>query len=479
MVCALAVDGGHPGTIIHVLFAAGIYAVLRCATIPALQGSARARRLAWALGAIALGVLLLSVVTIPAMLAGAGSSGQIIRQGGGPTLPVSALRTVLFPDWWGRVFGGPLNYVERATFAGTIALLLGAIALSLRGNWRRKGPLTALGALGLGVPYGLPLLHGALTGLPLFNEVQDDRMVLLFMFAVSMLSAFGLQALIDGGPEVRRRCRWAIGLAVVAAAAALLSIRPGYGDLRTAVSQLLGASVEHSQVVWETTGPLWLLGMAGGLGLLLYGSTRSGRRLSPSVLAMLLTALAAVDMYHFAHGFQPVGLPSQVNPPSTPAVRFLQAHRSDGRVTGVEQALPVDWTMTYGLRDVRGYDPPQPSGRYLRLWRLANPAQGIGPLYLTGLDPRGVRVMSILGARYVIAGLTRPALENVEPEDRLLRLGRDRLRKRGRGPGGACPSPRSQRPRRAGERGGDSRTRLRSPPRCRGRGRRSQPARLG
>jgi hypothetical protein len=403
IVVALAVDGGHPGTEVHVLAATGIYALLRSATIPGVLARVRASRLGWTLAAIALGALLLSVVTIPAIVAGGGSSGQLLREGGGPILPLSALKTILFPDWWGRTLGGPLNYVERTTFAGTVALLLAVTALSLAGDWRRKGPIAALGVLGLAVPYGAPVLHALVTGLPLFDVVQDDRMILLFMFAVSMLAAFGLQALVDDRAEAWRWCRWTIVLAAAVATTALLVIQPGLGDLSTALGELLGGPQERTAVVWETGGPLWLLLMAGGLALLLYARSKAGWHLSPSVLAMLITALAAVDMYHFAHGFQPAGPASQENPPSTPAIRFLQAHRADGRVTGLDEALPADWTMNYGLRDVRGYDPPQPSSRYFRLWKLANPTQSIGPLYLLHLDPRGLRIMSLLGARYVIA----------------------------------------------------------------------------
>jgi len=353
-------------------------------------------------------------VTIPAIVAGAGSSGQLLREGGGPVLPLSVLKTILFPDWWGRTLGGPLNYVERTTFAGTVTLLLAATALSLGGDWRRKGPIAALGTLGLAVPYGVPVLHRVVTSLPLFNVVQDDRMILLFMFSVSILSAFGLQALIDDRADVRRRCRLAIFAAVAAAATALLVIRPGFSDISTALAELFSGTQDRATIVWEATGPLWLLLMAAGLALLLYARSKSGWHLTPTVLAMLITTLATVDMYHFAHGFQPAGPASQENPPSTPAIRFLQAHRSDGRVTGLDEALPADWTMNYGLRDVRGYDPPQPSNRYFRLWKLANPSQSIGPLYLLHLDQRGLRIMSILGARYVIADPGPQMLEHVK-----------------------------------------------------------------
>jgi len=110
-------------------------------------------------------------------------------------------------------------------------------------------------------------------------------------------------------------------------------------------------------------------------------------------------------MLLFAHAYQPMGPKALVMPPRTPAVAFLQHHVADGRIAGAGLSLSPDWSSTYGLRDVRGYDAPQPSRRFYALWTVINPAQQQGgPFDVAGLSPEGLRVLSLLGTRYVVLG---------------------------------------------------------------------------
>jgi hypothetical protein len=120
---------------------------------------------------------------------------------------------------------------------------------------------------------------------------------------------------------------------------------------------------------------------------------------------VLIACLAAFDMLHFAHGYQPMGPPSKAIPPRTSAVLYLQRHAGDGRVAGIAGSLYNDWTTVYGLRDVRGYDAPEPSVRFEQLWRLLSPQQlGWQPYEINQLSFGGMRLLDILGARYLVAG---------------------------------------------------------------------------
>jgi hypothetical protein len=121
-------------------------------------------------------------------------------------------------------------------------------------------------------------------------------------------------------------------------------------------------------------------------------------------IAAGVVLLAAADMLHFAVGYQPMAPASKSIPPRSDAIRFLQQHRDDGRIVGLGDAARNDWMLTYGLRDIRGYDPPQPSQRYLRLWREAEPEQLDWIAFrMESLTPAALQVASVLGARYVVA----------------------------------------------------------------------------
>src|SRR6202035_3799718 len=190
--------------------------------------------------AIVLGVMLMAFVLIPVLEASPGTAGRALRAGGGFTLPGSTLKTALFPGWWGRPsegnLGGPLNYVERTLYVGAITLLLGGLALTLRSEWRRKLPFAAIALVGLGVPFGFPLLHSLVVHLPAFSSVGDSRMTVLFEFAVAVLAAFGLEAIMDSEVGVRRRARLVLVAAVAAAAAALIAVNPSLHDIRTTLN---------------------------------------------------------------------------------------------------------------------------------------------------------------------------------------------------------------------------------------------------
>ena len=134
----------------------------------------------------------------------------------------------------------------------------------------------------------------------------------------------------------------------------------------------------------------------------------------------LLVLLVALDMLHYAHGFQSMGPAGREIPPRTPAIAFLQRHAGTGRIAGVQYALANDWSSIYGLRDARGYDAPQPSLSFDRLWREMNPGQvARAPYSFPELSPASQRILSVLGTRYVLAApgtesrVRRPTLRPV------------------------------------------------------------------
>jgi hypothetical protein len=123
----------------------------------------------------------------------------------------------------------------------------------------------------------------------------------------------------------------------------------------------------------------------------------------PWLAGGLVALVAALDLLLWANAFQPMGPTSVTIPPRTPAVAYLQRHVNDGRVAGLNNALVTDWSTIYGLRDVRGYDAPQPSRRFFHLWQVLHPEQEAWrPFDIAGLSPESLGVLGLLGARYII-----------------------------------------------------------------------------
>jgi hypothetical protein len=386
------------------------YIAIRALTITSASRRERMKSLSLGVAGLGMGTLLSAVTLIPVLKAGLGTPGAASRLGGQSTLPWSALKTALFPAWWEirtLPLPGPANYNERTFYVGAAALLLACTAIVSRERWREKLPLVLLATIGVAAAFGLPVIHWATAHVPPLNRATTARMLLWFELAIPVLAAFGLQALIDA-PR-RQRTAWVV-LAGAAAMAIVATVAadPSLHEIRTTLNHLrTGRSYEDPKIIEMTSIGWWLIFTAlMGVALVLFRWASHTR-----VAAVAIVLVATVDLLHFAHGYQPMLAPAEAIPASTPAIAYLQRHAGAGRVVGIGNTLTNDYDMVYGLHDARGYDPPQPSYRYFRLWQLANPSQiATQPFQLGALSPVGLKVMSLLGIRYVIAAPGEPPL---------------------------------------------------------------------
>ncbi len=404
VVVAATVAGGHPGTIVHVMAALAIYVIVRLAASAPLPRRERLHRLGLVMVGTALGVLLLAVVLLPAAKLVPHSTALATRLGGGGWIENSGLRTLLFPDWWGRPSGinqlALPNFNERTLYIGTVALVFAVVGLT-GGEWRRKLPFLAIAAFGFLVAFRTPL-RTIVIELPGFDRVNDARIHLLLGFGLTVLAAFGVQALIERPSAVRRAVATLAG-GVAIAVLATISLKPTWLDLKVTLKHFrTGADFPQLPRTVPLTSIGWFLLVAAGVLAVVLLARRTGRM---KLAAAALAGLAAFDMVHFAGRYQPVIPARYAEPPRTPLIAFLVRNRRNGRMVGLGATLAADWPMTYGLRDVRGDDPPDPDLRYFRLWLVANPTQSYysADLYLPQLTPAGLKVLSLLGARYIAA----------------------------------------------------------------------------
>ena len=286
---AAALAGGHPESAFHVAAAAGLYALLRL-LLTNLPRSERLRRF----GLVALGgfggALATAAVLLPVLHNFADSAYAEGRSSKGAYhLPLAALRTALFPDWWGRPsayeLGTPIgNFNERTIYPGAVALVTAGIGL-VTTNWRRTIVWVVLGLIGVSAAVGLPPIYQLLSHLPPFDRMANTRLIWLIGLAAAVLAAYGTDALLSAerpGPRF-------LGVAAGAVAVGLLGVAllgPSFLDVRLLWNHFRTGTV-WPQVI-SLTSVAWFLILAG----ITLVAILARRYVGPGVTAAILLGAA-------------------------------------------------------------------------------------------------------------------------------------------------------------------------------------------
>lgn len=360
---------GHYETTFHVLAAAGLYALFRLLLLYRenrdLRSSLRSAMLYGV--ALCLGVAVAAIQLLPSWEYINQSSLVTARGSGGFSLSLDAfigfatslkgLVLYLVPDFYGNpadhtVWGeaaGMWNYLEQSGYAGILPLFLAILSVTAgRARNARVYFFTFLGLLSLFVVYRLPLIGDAVYNLPIFAKLNNNRLVLIYSFSVSMLAAFGANFLLEADKAALRNGARTFILLLVASLglAFLLWVLISYGAFAEIVSarNLLG----------YVTGKLLLFllwAFIATLSVFLYARGY----LAKSVFQSLLVLITIADLLVFASGFWPVIAPERVYP-STPAIDFLRKDQSLHRIYGLGNVMSINTWVPYDLQDIRGYD---------------------------------------------------------------------------------------------------------------------------
>jgi hypothetical protein len=402
LVLALALLGGHPGSELHLYTILGLYTLMAAALLEApVRG--RLERVGIVASSMLVAAALTAFVLIPVARAVPGTTGVEVRSGSALTVPWAAMRTLFFPDWWGRpsgiFLGGPFNYNERTVYAGAVTLLLAVGALFVRGRWRTSLPFAILALLGFEAAFGLEPVAWTLDRAPALSNDRNARLSLLIQLGGAVLAAIAFDAFLSRPPS-HLALATLLGTAGAVVGGGVVATHASFQDFRTALHHFrTGDDFARAHVVELVTVGWWAL-----LAALLLAALLARRRTGAVVFGAVVLVLAFLDAGHFARGYNPMAPPDRAVPIEPPVVRFLKARADGERVVGLGVVLPPDVSMLYGLEDVRGNDPPYPDRRYFRFFRLINPRQSLGDwLAVPQLTPRTRRLLNLLNVRYIVS----------------------------------------------------------------------------
>ncbi len=472
LAAALVALAGHAEMLIYAALVASTWAAWRLYGIGHAQGRRAAVHVGVWLGLAALaGALVSAVQWLPLLELARTSSraGAVYDDAVQHAFGLRQLATFFVPDFYGNpahhavpllegrrsaglathaMWGtawGTRNYVEAAAYVGLLPWLLAVVALFDHKRRTTARFFALVAGLSLAFAFGTPL-YRLVFAIPGIDQLRSPfRWVFPFVLAMAILSALGLDALLQ--PDARRatRAQWAaraVGLGAVVGgigagfALALAWVVPArwtslveravgvLPDARAPVLDTFGSMAAFAAYqYWNLLHAVVFLTLSG---IILSALARPGllgyqtRRLAAAAVTIL-----ALDLWLIGFGFNPAVDPAlgQIEPA---AVTFL-AEASElewGRVIGYGDAkiLWPNTGMRAGIRDLRGYDSIIPSwiaetldaiseqDGWLRFNRIGNP---VTPDALT--HP----ALAAFGGRYVVTRerLDVPGLDLIHDED--------------------------------------------------------------
>ena len=330
---------------------------------------------------------------------------------------------------------GIKNYVEGALYVGILPLALAALGV-LDMRRRESGPASPpyrliavlLAGLALTFTFGLPT-YALIYYLPGINQLNTAfRWVFAVTFAVAILAGFGADVLL----RRPRAARWT-GLALLAAGglalAGLVVTRAFFGafePLLTRVFENLARADEglaDARMFYSYQfGNVLIFGvvatMAGAMVLMASRGERAWRSHGVPLWQVGALAILAADLLIASWGFNTAADPRLLDF-EPPAVTWLKERQKeeepfryitlDAPAQGLDNLLPANATMRYGLDDVRGYDSII-SRQYVDYMRQVQPQTAldfnrIAPLYLdrVALGEVNWQRLDLLNVRYVVS----------------------------------------------------------------------------
>jgi len=381
----LSVSAGHPETLFHSCAAASLYFLFALAH---RGGGHRVRSILTALAAGVLALGLSAVVLLPLREALA-QSGELWnrvhwyarqRRSVPPEQSLLRLAPHAMPYAVGVSGRGRLEsgFLEPAAYAGALLLPLSAVGLSSRQRSRWFFLVAALAGLAI---WTKTVLADALAKLPLFDIAFNERLLLVTVFSLCALAAFGADRLARG------EGRLAYAVATVATMALLanlfLRFRGHMGEL--------DMPQEYSRHLFL----LQIAPLAAGLVAVLIPILRR----HPAVLATGLVLVFAASRVLEEAGAYPT-VPARAFYPRLPILEGIPRGAPERMVTIGREFIP-NAAGVYGLEDVRGYEAIS-LHRLIDTYPLWTEAQ---PVWFNRVDDPTAPFLAFLNVRWVLTPL--------------------------------------------------------------------------
>jgi hypothetical protein len=398
LVIGLAVLSPHPQLLQYMLLCCGAFSLYlafgkveaRDGTIIQLDRATAIRRLAFALGAVLLGVLMGAVQYLPVMEYvpfSPRAGGRDYAYGTSYSLPIEEIINFYLPEFSGILekYWGRNGIHLHSEYLGVATLFLGGAGLTssrrgFRWFWIGTFIVSFLWALGGSTPF-YHLVYALVPGTKFFRA--PSTMLFIVAFSIAMLAALGTERLLARQISVRYAVGWVIAGVIVALLASVGAL--------TNMAQVIASSYaadQYDTLIASDKGALIAGAWRACLVAMLVAGIAWGldrQRLTARVAAWAAVAVIALDLFSVEKQYWMFSPPARVLYAADSAIQYVKAQSQPARVltlelprVGRDVMLGGDGLMVHEVRQALGYHGNE-IGRYQLL---------AGKSSTTDYDPR-------------------------------------------------------------------------------------------
>lgn len=307
---------------------------------------------------------------------------QLYQQTG--QLPVKYLSTILFPDFFGSptanlVFTPRVhtsqrynNYTELCIYLGIMTLFLACASIPFLGKRKFIGFFVSAAAVSLTMAMGSILYYPLAKFVPGLNLTTPTRILYLFGFCMSILSALGAELIQTNDVEQKAPITVIWVLLLLAAFVVVWVTRTDNGlkwiasslNFNNLAPPLESLRSHYSLFSLTMLKPLLIISATAAILLAALYCTKATYKQNLLLLGILLLSY---DLGSFGRQYNTAS-PRHMEYPSTSAINFLQQDPSQFRVMTIGRFLHNGF-IPFGIEDISGYGSlyPERYGEYLHL----------------------------------------------------------------------------------------------------------------
>ncbi len=385
---------GHLQTFFYIFLIALFYSLIK------IWRSKNIKSFILLLSGVSISIFLTAIQWIPTarfIILSARDSDRILWENEGWFMPLAHLIQILVPDFFGNPttlnYWGVWNYGELTAYFGITALILAIFAVIFRRD-RKSYFFGFLVFISLIFATENPISRiPYILNVPFISTAQPTRLIFVFNFAVSVLSALGISKILEKGKNMQ------ITFSIILVGLTYLVL-----FLVVVFGVNIGIKPDNLDIAKRNLiFPILIFVSSSFLMLIL---SKFSLRYKNFILVGLI-ALTVFDLFRFSWKFNTFSKPDYLYP-ETQTIRYLEENIGNYRIaTNDPRIMAPNFSNIYKIQTVEGYDPLFTS-RYAELISAINRNKpDINPPFgfnrIVRLDNLNSKFSDLLGVKYVLS----------------------------------------------------------------------------